>query len=169
MENLEARALIKRFLPPEDLEEAEQGQSKVRKIYATDLAYGGHMLLFVSLNRLQNALSYHPDKEDVFLIAAKKKTKPLYWVFGLEKYDAIQRKAKAGILERSDFVALEIPSNDPAMSFFTINDGTPHFEVTAIGPGSGPTFWVTEPDQLPVIAIDLEDFQIAVKNGREST
>lgn len=166
MGKLEQLGLITRLLPPEDLTDIAEGDIRVQTIYSTDPKYGSHKLIFVNTHLMQSRLSYHPDKEDVILVNPDGQTKPLVWVFGLHRREAFEERVRAGTLSDGDLVALEIPFNDPSASFFTVHENVPHYEVTVPGPGRSPSFWVTEPKDLPIVPIDLAGYRIELEMGR---
>jgi hypothetical protein len=162
MLELERHNLVSRLLPPADTLEASEGEFKAKAMYKTDSQYGGHMLLFVSLNLLEGTLNYHPGNEEVFLVNRGEETKPLIWVFALSRREDIEAKIAGGTLKSSDFAAYIIPFNDPNLSCFTIYAGTPHYEITVPGTGQNPYFWVGESAELPRVDIDLHGYQLRV-------
>lgn len=164
MIELESLGLIKRMMPPSDLSPPPGGKSYVKRIYETDILYGGHMLLFVSLNHYSARLNYHPDKEDILLINSGGIVKPVIWVFGKSSYKETKEKIETGALSSQDFIALNIPFNNPRISFFSISKGTPHFEVTIPGTQPNPSFWVTEPSNLSIVPINLNNYQIKIES-----
>lgn len=162
MEDLERRGLVARLRPPVDTLTAPEGQFKAKAMYKTDARWGGHMLLFVNLNLLEGALNYHPGNEEVFLLNRGERTKPLIWVFALSKKDEIESKISKGTLSAADFVAYEMPFNNPDISCFTILAEAPHFEITTPGPEQSPYFWVCESSDLPRIDIDMGGYSLKV-------
>ncbi len=163
VEKLERLGVIKRFLSPEYLCQVKKGEIVVQMIYSTNIKYGSHKLIYINTNRTESELGYHPDKEDIFLIKLYGLTKPLIWVFCKYSYEEIEEKIRVGNLNKSDFIALDIPFNDPEMSVFTVNGDFPHYEVTTPGTKKSPSFWVTEPADLPLIQINLSDYKIKLK------
>ena len=163
IKELEQLGVIKRFLTPEHLCQVKEGDVVVQMMYSTNIKYGSHKLMYINNNRTESELGYHPDKEDIFLIKPHEPTKPLIWVFCKYSYKEIEKKIRAGNLSKSDFVAFDIPFNDPEMSIFTVNEYFPHYEVTIHGTRRSPSFWVTEPATLPLVQINLYDYKIKLE------
>lgn len=161
---LEKKRLIKRLIPPEEYLNVPEGEFKGCPIYKTESQYGGHMLLFVNMNLLNSNLNYHPGNEDVFLINDGGDVKPCIFVFGLGKKDEIEKKIETKTLSESDFLAFDIPFNQPALSFFTIYSETPHYEITLPGPKQSPYFWVGESSDLPLIKINMDNYELKIKD-----
>ena len=159
MTKLEKIGAISRLIPPEDVINIEEGRFEARRIYSTDPKYGGHMLLFVNINDTKSDLNYHPDNEEVFLFNPFK-IKPLIFLFSLSNYVEIEKKINNKTLNNNDFMALNIPFNNPKLSYFTVNKYFLHYEVTIAGPERSPSFWVTEPKDLPMNIIDMQDYNI---------
>jgi hypothetical protein len=162
MEQLEKLDLVQRLVPPDSALQVAEGQLLSRPIYKTDPQYGGHMLLFVNMNLLESNLNYHPGNEEVFLVNDGRKVKPCIFVFGLSKRQVIEEKIKSGSLSSSDFVAYDVPFNDPVLSSFTVKADTPHFEITTAGAEQSPYFWVGESADLPMIKIDMGQYRLRV-------
>lgn len=162
IEELEYLRVIKRLLPPKNTPNPSENECIDETIYFTKQEYGTHKLLFVTTNLFESqaSLGYHPDKEDVLLINTTKKVKPLIWVFSKINQSNIIKKINCGSLEENDFIAIKIPFNDPFLSFFTINENMPHYEFTIPGKDNCPSFWVTEPNELTTINIDLFENKI---------
>jgi hypothetical protein len=167
MRELERHGLVAGLTPPEDTVKAPEGQFKAKALYKTEPRYGGHMLLFVSLNLLEGKLNYHPGNEEVFLINPYERTKPLIWVFGLKKRAEIEAKIANNTLTAADFAAYEMPFNDWQLSCFTVLAGTLHYEITLPGPEPNPYFWVGESGELPRIDLDLHDYILKVESKGE--
>ncbi len=162
MESLEELELIKRLTAPSHAVKIPEEQFVGYPLYKTDPRYGGHMLLFVNINLLESHLNYHPGNEDIFLFNDGIKVKPCIFVFGLEKRQKIEEKINSGTLCAEDFRAYNIPFNDLNLSFFTIRSGTPHYEITLPGLEQSPYFWVGESADLPLIKIDMKNYQVKV-------
>lgn len=161
MKKLEKLGVIERLIPPLDLLDINEGEVRIRKIYSSDNKYGGHMLLFVNMNDTKSELNYHPDNEEVFLFNPSE-IKPLIFIFANENYLKIEEKIKREELRDNDFTAVEIPFNNPNLSFFTVNKAFPHYEITIPGSKRSPSFWVTESNELPMIILDLKNYNIIV-------
>ena len=163
MVSLEQIGAITRLLPPKDLTDVKEGTFGVRTIYKTDPEYGGHKLIYVIINRTKSEVNSHPDNEDVLLINSGSPTKPLIFVFAKYPHQQMEQKIASATLNPEDFMALDIPFNDPRMSFFTVNKDFPHYEVTTSGPGQAPSFWVTEPTELPLVELSLSGYTIKLE------
>jgi len=169
MKLLEQLGAITRLLTPKDLSTVEEGKFGVRTVYATNPQYGGHKLIYVITNRTTSAVNSHPDNEDVLLINSGNPTKPLIFVFAKYPHKEMEPKIASNTLSHKDFIALDIPFNNPRMSFFTVNKDFPHYEVTTSGPGQAPLFWVTEPTNLPLIELSLSEYTIQLERGSYSS
>jgi len=84
-------------------------------------------------------------------------------VFAKYPRKEMEQKIASGTLSHEDFVALGIPFNDPRMSFFTVNKDFPHYEVTTSGSGQAPSFWVTEPTDLPLVELSMPEYAIELE------
>lgn len=160
MIELEELGVIKRLLPPEELISISEGEIVAKKVYSTNTKFGGHMLLFVNINKTEPELNYHPDNEEVLLVSPNIPEKPLIFLFCKYKHFEIEKKIESGTLKEEDFIALDIPFNNPKTSFFTVNKEFPHCEVTVKGTGISPSFWVTEPENLPMNIVRLDQYVI---------
>jgi hypothetical protein len=108
-------------------------------------------------------LNWHEDNEDLILLnPTGLRYKPLYFILALDRHPVFARKLAAGRLTARDFLALELPYNEPATCFFTVLKGAVHCEVTTAGPGQHPVFFVTEPSGLACRNLQLKDYTIVV-------
>ena len=162
MKNLEERRLVKRLLPPRETLSVSKGEVKVTKIYATDKRWGSHKLICVAFDKSRVDVAYHPDNEDFILINNRREQKPLYLIIGIHPSTKLERLAEKGDLSEKDFIAMRMVFNDPALSFFTMHADTPHCEWTPSGEGAAPTFFVTEPSELPQRYCVLKDYSLSV-------
>lgn len=138
--NLESLGVIKSIINENLPLGVKEEEFVVDTIYSSKKEYGGHKLIYVKTNKTTSDLNSHPDKEDILLINNMKKFKKLIWVFSKSNSEVLDNKIKSGQLNSDDFIAVDIPYNDPDLSFFTINEYYPHYEVTISGPGEGPFF-----------------------------
>lgn len=160
MVELEELGVIKRLLPPEELISIGEGKVVGNKVYSANPKFGGHMLLFVNINITKPELNYHPDNEEVLLLSPYNPEKPLIFLFCKYNHLEIEKKIRIGILNEENFIVLNMPFNNPKISFFTVNKGFPHCEVTIGGCGVSPSFWVTEPANLPMNIVRLDQYVI---------
>jgi len=147
--------------PPKEVLSVSKDELKVVTLYATDKRLGSHMLICVGVNRSKVALNYHPDSEDFILINDGRKQKPLYLIIGLHPSSKLEKLTESGGLSEKDFIAMEMVF-DPALSFFTMYEDTPHCEWTPSGEGAAPVFFVTEPSELPLKHCVLKDYTLSV-------
>jgi hypothetical protein len=167
MEDLERLNVLHRLLPPEDQLLIEPGSTAVKTLYSENPDYGGHKLIFVNVNETISQLNFplnsHPAKESVFLMTPLRPMKPLIWIFARMKHDGIEQKVATRTLYSDDFIAVQIPFNNPEMSFFTVNEYVPHLEITIPGNDFSPSFWVAEPEHLPISYVDLQDYELTLQ------
>ena len=136
----------------------------VEIIYKTDHEYGTHKLIAVGKTDTAITLTTHPDNEDVILINnTGKKFKPLYLIIALHKQSEFEKRAKAGTLSTKDILAITLEYNSQN-SFFTVLKNVPHCEVTSIGKGQYPVFFVTEPTDLKMDIVKCLEYSFVVAN-----
>ena len=137
------------------------GTDVVETIYTSAPRYGSHKLICVGKNITKIRLSSHPDNEEFIIInPCKRKFKPLFLIIGLEKHEALEKKAKSGRLTVKDIIALKLKYNDPETSFFIMMKSTPHWEATVPGKGPAPVFFVTEPAQLKMNYLNTGSYRL---------
>jgi hypothetical protein len=166
MEVLEEAGLILRICPKHHELFVEDDQTKVEPLYISDPDFGSHQLITVTVNRSQPAaFGSHPDNEDVLLLGDPQ-SKPMWFIFSNQKRESLEEKIQTGSLCSNDFIAFKTKFNDPEISFFTILKDTPHGECTVALPGKPPSFYVTEPSNMPLNKIDFGTYQIKVRNDQ---
>lgn len=156
LQNLEARGLIKLFRPTEKTLKAPVGHNVVDPLYVSDERYGPHKLIAVGINMDKVRLGVHPDNEEIFLPNLGSETKPCYYVVCLLSEGELREKDRLGLLTENDFVCLKMFPAPRGAEVFTVLAGTVHCEVAAPGDGAVPYIFVTEPRDLPITWIDLE-------------
>lgn len=162
MQMLEDKGLIIRLCPGHHELSPAPDETRVETLYASSPLYGAHQLITVTVNRFTPAaFGVHPDNEDVLLVGDPQ-TKPMWFIFGLCKIAELQARIRDGKLCAEDFIVFRSKFNDPEVSFFTMLKDTPHGECTIDGPGKPPSFYVTEPDNLPLDFIDFGNYRLAV-------
>lgn len=163
MKMLEEKGIIFLLSPDHyDLHPSE-GEVAVKTVYESDIRFGSHMLIAATINRTEfSAFGTHPDNEEVFLIGGTE-MKPCYFLFALSDKWEMENKVKNGTLSEKDFIAVKAKYNDPYVSFFTIMKDFPHGEVTIKGPGTPPSFYVTESTDLPLEIFDFGNYTINVR------
>lgn len=161
MQSLENKGMIKCLCPGSCEAVTPEGEVGITSIYASDIEFGSHKLISVTINRnVFSAFGTHPDNEDVILIG-NPETKTICFVFSFFMREDLNKKIQSGNLCSDDFIALTAKFNDPEVSFFTVLKGTPHGESTVSGVGKPPTFFVAKPSDLP---LDITDFKGYVLN-----
>jgi len=167
---LEERGLIQGFLPAGMEEAPAKSGVEVDVIYATAPLFGPHTLIRVEFDRSTVELAYHSDREDLLLLNGGARQKPLILVIALHPADDLKRRIAQGRLSADDIWALELKFNDPRLSFFTMNAFTVHCEWTPPGPEARNVFFVTEPKDLDMHAVDLGEYAVRVTHasGRAS-
>jgi len=87
-------------------------------------------------------------------------------IIGLHKYEIMRFRADTGTLTESDFMALTLKYNDPAVSIFTMLRDTVHFEIAARGRRQSPVFFVTEPSRLRLCPARLPGYRFELAQNR---
>jgi hypothetical protein len=164
---LEERGLIQGLLPARMQEAAAEPGVLVEELYATAPLFGPHRLIRVEFDRSTVELAYHSDREDLLLINGGARQKPLILVITLHPADELKRRIAHGRLSAEDVWALELKFNDPRLSFFTMNGFTPHCEWTPPGPGARSVFFVTEPKDLDMHAVDTGEYAVSVARASD--
>jgi hypothetical protein len=155
MQDLEEKGLILRLRPRGHELSPGPDETKVEVLYKSAVEYGTHQVITVTVNRFEPAyFGTHPDNEDVLLVGDPE-TKPMWFIIAKCKAEELQEKIEGGRLSPDDFVVFRSRFNDPEVSFFTMLKGTPHGECTIDGDGKPPSFYVTEPTDMP---LDITDF-----------
>lgn len=163
MITLEKKKLIYRLAPHHDDLEMARGKSGCRSIYESDIAYGGHKLIAVTVNDPDfKAFATHPDNEE-FLLIGDADTIPMYLAISELSADELAEKAHDGKLSAVDFLAVRVRYNDPETSFFVMLKGVPHGEGIADALGKPPSFYVTESIGLPNDVCDLGNYCLRVR------
>ena len=162
MQDLEDRQLIIRLYPGHHELPAPAGETRWKAIYESDLSYGPHKLITVTVNRSTFAsFGTHPDNEE-FLLIGDTNTKPLYLVISLHKKDELARRIAARRLTPEDFVCLRVTYNDPQVSFFTMLADVPHGEAVAEGAGRPASFYVTEPRDMGIELTVFGNYELCI-------
>ncbi len=162
MSSLEDHGMIIRLCPGCHDVDASEGQVGVNDIYTTDVKFGTHKLISATINRdTFSAFGSHPDNEDVFLIG-NQDIKDLFFLFSYLKEEELNKRIKLKEIQPSDFIVIRAKFNDPYVSFFTVLKDVPHGEATIPGIGVPPSFYVTEPSDLPIKMIDFNDYEVKI-------
>jgi len=162
MEDLEAKNFIIRLAPDSHREPVEEGDSKGQTIYSSDIAYGGHKLISVIINRDEfSAFGIHKDNEE-FLLIGSNEDKTLHLLISYLGETELREKIEDGSVSSDDFICLNCRFNDPEVSFFTMLKGVPHGEKSVRGKGTPSKFYVTEPTDLASVPIDISGLNITV-------
>ena len=164
MKDLEQRGLIIRLCPGNHVLNPGHNESLSQPVYVSNPENGAHKLIAVYINAL-DVMKYfgtHVDNEE-FLFIGNPDSKPLYLAVALCKRKALEEKIKNHSLAADDFIALRIRYNNPEVSFFTMLAGVAHGEVTVDSPSDPGSFYVTEPNDLTIDALDFDNYKIRVK------
>jgi len=159
MQDLQNRGLIIRLTPGGHFPKVGENESDAVVVYSSEERYGPHKLIGCAINAADSAkyFGYHPDREE-FLLIGDPSSKPVHLVVALCFKKEFEKKAREKTLSTADFIALRMKFNDPQVSFFTMNAYVPHGEVTVTGPGKIPTFYVTEPRDIKIEAMELNGY-----------
>lgn len=159
MQNLQDRGLIIRLTPGGHAPVVGENESSAVILYASDEQYGPHKLIGCGINATDSTkyFGYHHDREE-FLLIGDPSCKPVHLVVALCLKEEFEKKAREKTLSPDDFIALRMKFNDPQVSFFTMNAYVPHGEVTVSGPGKIATFYVTEPRDVKIEPMELNNF-----------
>lgn len=155
MNELEGLDLIRSITP-----KAQTGVEPVTTIYRTDGQYGGHKLIHVRIDRVfVTEMISHPEGEDFMLIGANE-SKNLYLLVAKHKGHDFLEKLKSKSLTPEDYYLINCKFNDENLSFFTMNEGTWHNELRAVGGEISPSFYVGESSDLPEVKVAIEKLTI---------
>ena len=163
MKSLEDKGLIIRLCPGNHQAEIHPNESHAKTIYATDPVNGPHKLIVATINAHDPAPYFgtHVENEE-FLLIGDPDTKPTYLIVALCRRKALEDKIQNHTLSAEDFVALRLKFNDPEVSFFTMFKDVPHGEVTVDQPGTCASFYVTEPRDILIDQVPLQDYELRV-------
>jgi hypothetical protein len=163
MSFLEQKDLIIRLFPNHHQLCVEVEETKDEAIYKSDIQYGSHMLITVTVNKtsLEN-FGWHEDNEE-FLLIGDPKSSPMYLVIALCDQNALKRKITNQTLSADDFVALRVKFNDPNVSFFTMKKQIPHGELVKESTNNPPSFYVTEPTDMGMKRLDLDPYELSIE------
>jgi hypothetical protein len=165
MAELEEKGLIIRLCPGHDDLDAPPGETVWKLLYEPKEGYGPHRLISVTVNREGFAgFGTHPDNEEFWLVG-NGDTQPLYLAISFLSEAELAAKIAAGSLEESDFIALRLKYNDPALSFFVMRAGVPHGEAIVDCKKRPPSFYVTESLTLPLNLTAFGDYELTIQHG----
>lgn len=163
MNFLEQKGLIIRLCPDHHQLDIEAGETKSEAIYKSDIQYGSHMLITVTVNKTDfENFGWHEDHEE-FLLIGDSKSSPMYLVIALRDHNTLKRKITNRTLSADDFVALSVKYNDPKVSFFTMKKHILHGELVKESTNNPPTFYVTEPTDMHLNRLDLGPYELAIE------
>jgi hypothetical protein len=161
LDMLEKKKLIRCLRPGSAWLRDKQGGC--RDIYRTAPKYGAHKMIAVAKDTTEINLTTHPDNEDVILINnSGKNFKPLYLILATAPKKQFEIKAKNGKLSAKDVVAVELIYNS-STSVFTVLKDVPHCEVTVLGKGINPVFFVTEPADFEMDMVKQHGYTFVLK------
>lgn len=164
---LAQRGLIRPLVPTPDVLRCRRQSGAAETIYASAAKHGTHKLICVRCTTGPIRLNYHEDNEEFILIHSRARLfNPLYMIIGLHKYEIMRFRADRGTLAASDFMALTLKYNDPAVSIFTMLKDTVHFEIAAAGRRQAPVFFVTEPSRLRLCPARLPGYRLELAQIR---
>lgn len=162
MAEMEDRGLLRRLVPSASAAAVRAGEQVVERVELAQERSGAWQMLVVACNRHRlTYLASHSDIES-WLFFAEPACKPLLYVVAGCGADEFARKAEAGLLSAEDFIALELPPNDPRTSYFTVPAGVLHDELTYEGSGAAPIFFVPEPSRMDHQRVELSGYEIRV-------
>jgi len=162
MADLEKRGLLRRLVPSEKARTVREGDQVVERVELAEQGTGPWQLLVVACNRTKlDHLAAHGDIES-WLFFADPRSKPLLYVVSPCGVDEFKRKIADGSLSAADFIVLELRTNDPQTSYFTVPGGVLHDELTFPGPGPGAVFWVPEPSSMGHEEVRLDGFEFEI-------
>lgn len=159
---LEEKGVITRICPGHDPISVPMGDADYKEVYHTDIKFGSHKLISVTVNSKQpSKFVYHSAKED-FLLIDYEHTEKLILTVALYKEDIINEKIRNKTISEDDFMAIICEKNHPFFSFFTMNPGFAHTETCHIEGNNPPSFYVTEPHNIDEISIDFADYSLVI-------
>ena len=160
---LEKKGLISVLKPTDKAIKTRTKTGTVDILYTSNKRFGSHRLMCIGKRTKKVQLCYHFDNEDfIFINPLKIDYQKLYLVFALDKIDVFSKKLSKSLLNKKDFIAVEIVYNDPNLSFFTMLKKTVHCEVVKDEDKQHPVFFVTESSNLKNNKIKHKDFSISV-------
>lgn len=160
---LEGKKIITRICPGHDRLKTQEGESRCETVYSTDVQFGPHKLICVTINTMEpKNFLYHSDKED-FMLIDKLRTTELILTVSLCHKDELLQKIETNTLEPEDFLAIICEANNPYLSFFTMNAYYPHVETCIISSDNPPSFYVGEPRNLDENLIDFKAYQLVIE------
>lgn len=160
---LEKKGLIKTFKPTAKTLQTRTKTGAVDILYTSRKCYGAHRLMCIGKRTKSVQLCWHRDNEDfLFLNPQNNDYQKLYLVFALDKIYTFLAKLKNGKLTAKDFIAVEIPYNNPYFSFFTVLKNAVHCEVAADEQKQHPVFFVTESSGLKNNKIVHKDIKFCI-------
>ncbi|MGX8794987.1 hypothetical protein ACR6HW_02660 [Fusibacter sp. JL298sf-3] len=161
-EELETLGLLKRLAPP--LTGGGEA-TNVHTLHSNCGTHGGHKLIGVEIGRKDvRCLIHHPEPE-VFMLIQTVRQNPLYLLIAKDGAERFKEKMAGKALKSTDFVLLHCRFNDPRLSFFTMNAGTLHNELTAEDGADNPFFYVAESAELPEIITPFKGVTLCVKEA----
>lgn len=162
MRFLEEKKIITRICPGHDLLDAAGGESRCETVYSTDVKFGPHKLICVTINSTEpKNFLYHSDRED-FMLIDKPGTADLILTMSLSHKDELNRKIAEGTVTADDFISIICERNDPYLSFFTMNAYYPHVETCRVSSDNPPNFYVGEPRDMDENLIDFKGYQLVI-------
>ena len=162
MQFLEEKGLIIRLFPHHHDLDVNAGETRSESIYESDLQYGPHKLITVTVNRSDfEYFGSHEDNEE-FLLIGDPESKPMYLVIALCDHETLEMKIDHDEISSDDFVALLVKYNDPLVSFFTMKKNIPHGEAVKSGNATPPSFYVTEPCDMSLIRTNFDSYQLSI-------
>lgn len=162
MQMLEDKGLILRLCPGHHRLEAKDGEISWKPIYEAAERFGPHKLITVTINTdIWFNFGYHEDNEE-FLFIGEENTKPMYFVIGIILKDEMETKINEETLSEKDFIVLDMPYNNAQFSFLTLLKDVPHAELTHIGIGKPPSFYVTESKNMPTEKINTGKYEFTI-------
>ena len=162
MEDLENKGLIIRLAPDSHRPTLAENESHGTTLYSSNPDFGGHKLISVIIgNDRMGNFGTHPDNEE-FLLIGSNDDKPLYLLVSYLSSEELTGKIADNSITADDFICLRCVFNDPDVSFFSMLKGVPHGEASVKGAGTPPKFYVTEPTDLYIDAVDLSSCNIKI-------
>ncbi len=163
MQMLEDKGLIIRLCPSHHAFELQSEDCETKDIYVSDEKYGPHKIIVVVVDRTAfTAFGTHPDNEEFLLIGGDPAEKKMYLLVALCKKEEFEAKVRENRLTAEDLVCLDCKYNDPEVSFFTMLKDVPHGEATKDEPKKPASFYVTEPNDMGLDAVDFGAYDIVI-------
>jgi hypothetical protein len=163
MEQLEDYGVIRRIRPGKDILDTKHGESKHESVYECCDSFGPHKLIRVTINSsVPKNFLYHSDNEDFMLIDLPHRTN-LILTMSIHHQKVLEEKIKTKSVNPDDFLSVILKSNDPYLSFFTMNAGYPHVETCVIESDTPPSFYVGESRDLDENHIDFKEYKLKIE------